>query len=145
MVAVKRTIHGTCLATDSVWARNWSQVRKSKTDLGGLPLPSRVGVRDVPDVQMERRVLAKDQTVVGQRVVADALVAEGREGEGLRIRRRGGEGADTCPARRGTAGSKPSWPTPSSFVQPGRRRVSAGVQVVLGVVAARADTGQHEG
>lgn len=36
----KLTIHGTDLATDSVWARNWSQVRESKTVSEALPWPA---------------------------------------------------------------------------------------------------------
>lgn len=48
-----------------------------------LALPAAVGVADVARVQMEGGVLAEDQLVVGEGVIADALVAEGGEDERL--------------------------------------------------------------
>lgn len=103
-----------------------------------LPAPDGSAYAMSPHVQVEGRVLAEEQGVVGEAVVADTLVAEGREGERLGAVGRGGEGAEGAQ-------------------QVGRRRVEArvadsvvvrlagaqvgelGVQVVLGVVAAHAD------
>lgn len=107
--------------------------------VGGLARTGGVGVRDVARVQVEGRVLAEQQAVVGEAVVADALVAEGGEGERLLVRGGGGEGAERAEqVRLGRVEARvadavvvrPPWPQVGEL----------GVHVVLGVVAARADS-----
>jgi hypothetical protein len=106
-------------------------------------LAGRVAVRDVTGVQVEGRVLAEEQAVVGERVVADALVTEGREGEGPLVRGGGGEGAEG--AQQVGFGRVEALVADAVVVRPARAQVGQlGVDVVLGVVAARADTGRCE-
>ena len=129
------------MATDSVWARNWSQIRESKPVSEVLAGAGRVGVGDVAGVQMEGRVLAEQQAVVGEAVVADALVAEGREGERRLVGGGGGEGAEGARAGAARPGRSPGGRRRSSRSGPGEVG-QLGVHVVLGVVAAGADTGR---
>ncbi|MDQ1019326.1 hypothetical protein QFZ43_005875 [Streptomyces afghaniensis] len=109
----------------------------------GPALAGRVPVRDVAGVQMEGRVLAEEEAVVGERVVADALVAEGREGERRLVRGGGGEGAEG--AQQVGFGRVEALVADAVVVRPARPQVGQpGVDVVLGVVAARADPGRCE-
>ncbi|GGX86528.1 hypothetical protein GCM10010510_34620 [Streptomyces anandii JCM 4720] len=92
-------------------------------------------------MQVEGRVLAEDQGVVGQAVVADALVAEGGEGERLLVGGCGGEGAEG--AEQMALGRVEALVADAVVVRPPGAQVGEpGVQVVLGAVAARADAGR---
>lgn len=92
---------------------------------------------------MEGRVLAEQQAVVGEAVVADALVAEGREGERRLVCWGGGEGAEGAQQMR--CGRVEALVADAVVVRPARAQTGQlGVHVVLGVVAARADTGGGE-
>lgn len=79
---------------------------------------------------MERGVLAQDQLVVGERVIADALVTEGREDEPLRLRRSRAERADRRDALRGR---RVETVVAHSVVvrRPGRQAVQGRVQIEL--------------
>lgn len=92
-------------------------------------------------MQVEGGVLAEEEAVVGQAVVADALVAEGGEGERRLVGGRGGEGAHG--AQQVGGGRVEALVADAVVVGPAGAQVGQlGVQVVLGVVAARADTGR---
>ncbi len=108
----------------------------------GVVLPAlarRVAVGDVAGVQVEGRVLAEEQAVVGQRVVADALVAERREGERLGLRGGGGEGAEGAQQMAlGRVEARVADPVVVGLA--GTQVGELGVQVVLRVVAAGTDT-----
>lgn len=103
--------------------------------VGGLALVGRVGVGDV-GVQVEGRVLAEEEAVVGESVVADALVAEGGEGERRLVVGGGGEGAEGAEEVGG--GRVEARVAHAVVVRPAGLEVGEfRVQVVLGVVMRR--------